>query len=177
MARKLPENPNKLIDYTNYTVKSIYLAGGCFWGVDAYIRRVKGVSFTQSGYANGHTEDPTYEEVCSGFTGYTETVRVDYSPELISLPELLERFFSVINPTSFNRQGNDVGSQYRSGVYWVNEEDEPVIENFISRLQEKYTKKILTENKSLSSFYPAENYHQDYLEKNPNGYCHIDLYS
>ena len=153
----------------------IYLAGGCFWGVEAFISRLKGVNHTEVGYANGNDLAPTYEKVCSGKTGHAECVKVTYNPEIISLTEILEKFFLIIDPYSINRQGNDIGSQYRSGIYWQENSQKNIVLSFIKEKQKKTTKKIAVETHAISNFYPAETYHQKYLEKNPNGYCHVDL--
>lgn len=155
-------------------MKEIYLAGGCFWGVEKYLGSLPGVGGTDVGYANGKTEHPSYEEVCSGSTGHTEAVRVEYDPMKISLSHILHMYFDVIDPTSLNRQGNDVGSQYRTGIYYVNSEDEMVIRQSIARLQQGYEKPVVIEVKPLENYYLAEEYHQNYLDKNPGGYCHID---
>ena len=173
MQNKLPLNINESIDYSNSHLRSIYLAGGCFWGVEAYMRRVKGVASTEVGYANGRTPDPTYDEVCNMNTGHAETVHVRYDPEIVTLDELLKEFFKVVDPTTFNRQGNDVGSQYRSGVYFTDPEDEMVIRLHIDRLASEHQSRIVTEIKPMICFFRAEEYHQSYLEKNPGGYCHI----
>lgn len=153
----------------------IYLAGGCFWGVEAYIDRLPGVLSTDVGYANGNTEDPSYEDVCYRNTGHAETVHVVFDPKKLPLPELLRAFFEVVDPTTKDRQGNDRGSQYRSGIYYVDKADLPVIEKFMQTLASKYSKPILTEVLPLKNYYKAEEYHQKYLEKNPNGYCHINV--
>lgn len=173
MLNNLPANINESIDYSNSHLRSICLAGGCFWGVEAFMRRVKGVAFTEAGYANGRTSDPSYEEVCTGDTGHAEAVFLKYDPDIISLDAILGEFFSVVDPTAFNHQGNDYGSQYRSGVYFVDPADEEIIKLHISRLSSRYTKKIVTEVMPLICFFRAEEYHQSYLEKNPGGYCHI----
>lgn len=170
---KLPQNPNLSIDYSSKPLNEIWLAGGCFWGVEAYMRRVEGVASTSVGYANGTTENPTYEEVCNNGTGHAETVHVKYDPSLISLEGILKEFFSIIDPTSFNRQGGDVGPQYRSGIYYKNQADADIALDFVAKLQAKFSKPIITEIKPLKHYYLAEDYHQSYLEKNPNGYCHI----
>ena len=156
-------------------MKQIYLAGGCFWGTEAYFERLKGVTDTLCGYANGKTANPTYEEVCRANTGYAETVFIEYDPSVISLEKLLTEFFKTIDPTTKNRQGNDIGSQYRSGIYFVDAADAPVIQNLFADKQKKCIKPIVTEALPLSNFYPAEAYHQHYLDKNPGGYCHVDL--
>lgn len=169
------ENPNLGVDYSGSKLKEIWLAGGCFWGVEAYMARVYGVADAISGYANGTTENPTYEEVCGGDTGYAETVRVLYDPERVELSVLLQYFFKIIDPTAVGRQGNDVGSQYRSGVYYKDSEDLEIIQAVTGQVQEKYDEPVVTEVTPLTAFYEAEDYHQDYLEKNPNGYCHVDF--
>lgn len=156
-------------------MREIALAGGCFWGVDEFFSRKEGVISTKSGYSNGHKANPTYEEVCTGTTGHAETVLITYDEEKISLETILLKFFKVIDPTSLNKQGNDIGTQYRTGIYFIHSEDEIVARNFISKMQEKYSKPIVVEVEALRNFYDAEEYHQDYLKKNPRGYCHIDL--
>ncbi|MDR1578734.1 MAG: peptide-methionine (R)-S-oxide reductase MsrB [Synergistaceae bacterium] len=153
--------------------REIFFAGGCFWGLERYMSLIPGVTETVAGYANGRTESPSYEDVCSGDTGYAETVRVRYDDGWISLPFLLERFCDVIDPASVNRQGNDIGEQYRSGIYYTDEADREIIEASLRGLQERTAKPVVVECKSLENFWPAEEYHQKYLEKNPNGYCHI----
>lgn len=156
-------------------MKEIYLAGGCFWGLQAYMDLRKGVVETVVGYANGNTESPTYQQVCTNTTGYAETVYIKYDENIIALEKILQDFWKVIDPTLMNRQGGDVGTQYRTGIYYTNEEDLTVIKLSVDNEREKYNKPIVTEIERLRSFYPAEEYHQKYLEKNPNGYCHIDL--
>ena len=155
--------------------KHIYFAGGCFWGTEAYFAKLKGVISTLCGYVNGTTEDPTYEDVCRLDTGHAETVLVEYEPSAIQTEKLLTEFFKTIDPTAINRQGNDIGTQYRSGIYYIDEADAPIIKNYVLKKQEEYAKPIATEVLPLRNFYPAEEYHQQYLEKNPNGYCHVDL--
>lgn len=156
-------------------IKKIYLAGGCFWGVEAYMKRINGVIDANSGYANGITENPTYEDVIHNGTGHAETVEVIYNSEKISLETLLKYYFRIIDPTSLNKQGNDKGTQYRTGIYYTDLEDKEIIEKEITLLQKNYPKKIMVEVTPLIRFDLAEDYHQDYLKKNPNGYCHIDL--
>jgi peptide-methionine (S)-S-oxide reductase len=156
-------------------LKEIYFAGGCFWGVEEYFSRVNGVIETKVGYANGIKENPTYEEVCTGTTKHAETVYVRYDESVITLEELLQKFFNIIDPTLLNRQGGDIGNQYRTGVYYVDEEDKNKIAKYMDEVQKNYTEKIVTELLPLKCFYLAEDYHQKYLKKNPNGYCHIDL--
>ncbi|QUH25772.1 peptide-methionine (S)-S-oxide reductase MsrA [Serpentinicella alkaliphila] len=156
-------------------MKEIVLAGGCFWGVEAYMGRIKGVVETLVGYSNGDLVDPTYEDVKTSTTGHAEVCYIKYDENIISLEALLNKFWNIIDPTVFNRQGPDIGSQYRTGIFYINEEDLKTIIKTKEEQQKKYDKKIVTEIEPLKSFYPAEEYHQKYLEKNPNGYCHIDL--
>ena len=159
------------------SLKVVYLAGGCFWGVEAFISRLKGVNQTEVGYANGRDLAPTYEKVCSGKTGHAETVKVTYNPKIISLNEILERYFSIVDPYSKNRQGPDIGTQYRTGIYWQEESQKDIVLKFLKEKQSKSSKRIAIEARAISSFYPAEAYHQKYLERNPQGYCHVDLNS
>lgn len=168
-------NPNQDIDYSQSELRDIYLAGGCFWGVEAFFSQVRGVAEATSGYANGNGEDPSYEDVIKGEQGFAETVHVKYDPERIELKKLLEYFFRVIDPTSVNRQGFDNGIQYRSGIYYTDESDLNVINSVVAEVQMKYEQEIVTEVEPLTNFYLAEEYHQNYLDKNPDGYCHIDL--
>ena len=165
---------NKLLNmFSRQSV--IYLAGGCFWGVEAFISRLKGVNNTEVGYANGNDLAPTYEKVCSGKTMHAETVKVTFNPEIISLEEILENFFKIIDPYTKNRQGADIGTQYRTGIYWQDPADKKVVINFLRAKQKSVSKRIVVETHEIYSFYPAEDYHQKYLEKNPQGYCHVDL--
>ena len=166
---------NKMTDEEN--LHTIYLAGGCFWGVEAYMKKLPGVKDTEVGYANGNTENPTYEEVCYNNTGHAETVKVVYDTQLITTQQLLDGFFKVVDPTSVNKQGNDRGSQYRSGIYYVDEEDRDIAEKVLAEQEKRNAVPVVTELLPLSNFYPAEEYHQDYLDKNPGGYCHINLNS
>lgn len=154
-------------------MKEIYLAAGCFWGAEHYFSLIPGVVGTEVGYANGNTKNPSYEDVCRHDTGHAETVRVQYDPKKISLSFLLDLFFSAIDPTSRNRQGNDIGRQYRSGIYYTDPEDQPIIEGAVTLLGESYHKPIAIEVRPLKSYYTAEEYHQKYLVKYPGGYCHI----
>jgi len=156
-------------------MNTIYLAGGCFWGVEGYFKRIEGVKGTTCGYANGRAENPSYEDVCRHDTGHAETVKVDFDDEVISLEDLLIYYFRIIDPVSVNKQGNDVGTQYRTGIYYTDENQLPVIKAAIEREQRKYNEKIAVEVLPIENFYSAEEYHQDYLDKNPNGYCHINL--
>lgn len=153
--------------------REIFLAGGCFWGLERYVSLLPGVLETEAGYANGSTPSPSYEDVCSGETGHAETVRVCYDDGRIGLPFLLERFYDAIDPTSLNRQGSDIGEQYRSGIYYADGSDREIIETSLRDLQKRQVKPVAVECKPLENFWPAEEYHQKYLEKNPGGYCHI----
>lgn len=154
-------------------IREIFLAGGCFWGVEKYLSLLNGVTETEVGYANGDTEYPSYDEVCRCGTGHAETVKVKYDADIISLPFLLEQFYDIIDPTSVNRQGGDIGVQYRTGIYFTDPADLPVIKRSLDALLEKHTAALAIEVKLLENYYPAEEYHQKYLEKNPGGYCHI----
>lgn len=154
--------------------KEIYLAGGCFWGTEAFMQRINGVIDAESGYANGNSLNPTYQEVCKG-SGHAEVVKVTYDPAQISLAKLLNYYFQVIDPISINQQGEDKGIQYRTGIYYVDPQDSPVITEALADLQKQYTQPLAVENEMLEHYFPAEEYHQDYLDKNPNGYCHIDI--
>ncbi len=151
----------------------IYFAGGCFWGVEEYFARIPGVYNVTSGFANGTTENPSYEDVIYRNTGHAETVHIQYDPGIVSLKTLSEQFFKIVNPISVNKQGNDVGTQYRSGIYYVDESDIPILESVFAEVQKKYSIPIVTELEPLDHYFLAEDYHQDYLAKNPNGYCHI----
>ncbi|WP_191963635.1 bifunctional peptide-methionine (S)-S-oxide reductase MsrA/peptide-methionine (R)-S-oxide reductase MsrB [Neisseria zalophi] len=155
--------------------KTIYLAGGCFWGLEAYFQRIDGVVDAVSGYANGKTEHPSYEDVVYRDTGHAETVRVTYDADKLSLDDILQYYFRVVDPTSLNKQGNDRGTQYRTGIYFTDAAEQPVIAAALKREQAKYKLPIVVENQPLKQFAEAEEYHQDYLIKNPNGYCHIDI--
>ena len=150
----------------------VYFAGGCFWGVEHMMSLVPGVTEAKSGYAQGSMENPDYRTVVSGTTGHRETVEVRYNPDMVSLTELVQLFFSAIDPTVQNRQGNDVGSQYQTGIYYTNEADGEVIRQLAAAEKEKHPA-FVVEIAPLTAFYDAEDYHQDYLIKNPGGYCHL----
>ena len=153
--------------------KEIYLAGGCFWGLEKYLSMVKGITNTEVGYANGKTQHPTYEDVCYRKTDHAETVKISYDPDQISLEQILELYYDAVDPLSMNKQGNDIGTQYRTGIYYVDNEDIAVIRRSLERLQRKYKKPVVIEVSPLENYYTAEKYHQKYLDKNPGGYCHI----
>lgn len=156
-------------------MRKIWLAGGCFWGVEAYFLQLKGVLDTQVGYGQGTIDQPTYQQVCSGTTGYTEVCEITYDEKHLPLPKLLEHFFRIIDPTTLNRQGPDRGNQYRSGVYYSSDDEKEIIVNFINEMQPHYMDPIVVEVEPMKSFFPAEDYHQRYLEKTPGGYCHVNL--
>lgn len=156
-------------------MKEIYLAGGCFWGTEHFFKQIDGVLETEVGFANGHTQNPTYKEVCTNVTGFAETVHIKYDEKKIDLEFLLDMYFKAIDPTSLNRQGGDSGTQYRTGVYYTSCDQLPIIKKVFDQQQKLLTQPIAVEIKALQNFYPAEEYHQDYLDKNPNGYCHLPL--
>ena len=173
--KKTSNNPNKNIDYSKSNLKKIYLAGGCFWGIEAYMERIYGVADAVNGYANGKTQNPKYEDLLYRNSGHAETVEVTYDPAKVSLEKLLYDYLKVVDPTSMNKQGNDRGTQYRTGVYYIDEKDKKLIQSVLEKEQQKYSDRIVVEVLPLEHFAKAEEYHQNYLEKNPNGYCHIDL--
>ena len=151
----------------------IYFAGGCFWGTEHFFKQIRGVLATEVGYANGNTKNPTYEEVCTDATGFAEAVHIKYDPNVVSLDFLVKLYFVSIDPTSYNRQGNDRGSQYRTGVYYTDPADRSIIKKVFDAEERKYSVPLEVELLPLKNFYTAEEYHQDYLEKNPQGYCHL----
>ena len=157
-------------------MKTIYLAGGCFWGVQKYFDQFDGVIRTEAGYANGAKPSPSYEDVCRG-SGHAETVRIDFDEQVISLTRLLEYYFMVIDPLSYNRQGPDEGIQYRTGIYYDDETLLPEAKEFYDRREAEEMARsfepLAVELLPLSGYWPAEEYHQKYLDKNPGGYCHI----
>ena len=154
--------------------KKIYFAGGCFWGTDHLFSLVDGVVKTTAGYANSVVPYPSYEQVCTGRTGAAETVEVEYEDTKVGLTDLLSIYFRSIDPTTLNRQGNDIGTQYRTGIYYTDAADLPVIEAFVAAVQRRHKEPLAVEVRPLVNFYPAELYHQEYLYKNPQGYCHVD---
>ncbi len=158
-------------------ISHIYFAGGCFWGIEEYFSRVPGVLDATAGYANGEIDNPFYEQVCTGLTGFAEAVHVRYDPYFIDLGLLTELFFEVIDPISLNRQGADVGTQYRTGMYYTDQKDEKILTGVRDLVQKGYKNPIAVEILPLKNFYPAEAYHQEYLKKHPHGYCHVDFSS
>lgn len=157
--------------YSN--MKEIYFAGGCFWGTEHYFKQLRGVVDTKVGYANGNTDNPTYREVCTDKTGFAETVRVVYDPDVITLEFLTEMYFRAIDPTSVDQQGPDIGSQYRTGIYYKDDADKAEIRKVYDSMRQKLGSRMAVEFLPLKNFYYAEEYHQDYLDKNPAGYCHL----
>ena len=155
-------------------MKEIYLAGGCFWGMQKFFDQFEGVIETEVGYANGQTENPKYPDVKAQKTGHAETLYVKYDSSMITLKQILEYFYMAIDPTSLNQQGEDVGTSYRTGIYYLNEEDHAIALQVTSEKQKDYKDPIVVEIEPLHCYYGAEEYHQKYLEKNPEGYCHID---
>lgn len=156
------------------SVETIVLGGGCFWCTEAVFKEVRGITDVESGYSNGHVRQPTYEQVCTGTTGHNEVVKLTYDPQQISVRQILEIFFVVHDPTQLNRQGNDTGTQYRSGIYCTTQQQKQVADDMIREMsQDKlFGKPIVTEVAALDNYWPAEEYHQDFFEKNPfQGYC------
>lgn len=155
----------------------IYFAGGCFWGTEHYMSQFPGVLDTSVGYANGKLHNPAYEQVYTDQTGHVECVKVTYDPEVITLAALCRLFFRSIDPLSLNRQGDDCGTRYRTGIYWADEQDSLIVEEIYAEIQSKHDQVLAVEKAPLECFYHAEEYHQDYLYKNPEGYCHLSLHT
>ncbi len=156
-------------------MKSIIVAGGCFWGVQEYYRRLKGITLAKVGYAQSNKENPSYREVCEGKTDAVEAVYLEYDPSIISIEMIYDHLFRIIDPTSLNRQAMDVGTQYRTGIYYKDEVDRDVALYFIGKIEDKFKDEIVVEVKPIVNFFDAESYHQNYLIKNPSGYCHINF--
>ena len=154
---------------------TIYFAAGCFWGAQKYFDRVPGVISTRVGYANGRTDQPTYEQVKHQHTGHAETVEVVFDPDLLDLDELISLYYKAIDPVAVNRQGEDIGEQYRTGIYYTDPADEKLIRDMLTELQKSFSEPLAVECEPLRQFFTAEEYHQKYLEKNPEGYCHLPL--
>ena len=157
-------------------MKEIYLAGGCFWGTEHYLKQIHGVVATEVGYANGNGENPSYEEVYTDTTGFVECVKVVYDPTILALEKIVELYFHSIDPLSLNKQGNDIGTRYRTGIYYTEECDRAVIESVYNAVAKRLGEELLVELEPLHNFYSAEEYHQDYLDKNPAGYCHLPAF-
>lgn len=155
------------------TLKHIYFAGGCFWGTEHFFKQIHGVVETEVGFANGQTDNPTYEQVYTDTTGYAETVHVVFDPDKVSLEFLLRMFFVAIDPTSLNKQGHDEGTRYRTGIYYTEAADLPFIDQVYAEEQSRFAQPLVVEKVPLQNFYPADEYHQDYLDKHPDGYCHL----
>ena len=154
-------------------MKTIYFAGGCFWGTEHFMKQIEGVTFTQTGYANGNTDNPSYHQVYTDTTGFAETVLTEYDETQVNLDFLVRLFFKMIDPTSLNQQGGDKGTRYRTGIYFTDPADGEVIRKTVAEIAGGYDAPIMVEILPLKNFYAAEDYHQDYLEKNPEGYCHV----
>ncbi len=163
----------KYEDFSKDKYDTIILAGGCFWGVEKYFQYIDGVLFTDVGYVNSKTANPTYKDVTSGTSDASEGVRIIYDPKVVSLDFILSMYVKVIDPTSLNKQGNDVGRQYRTGIYYDSDSEKKIAEKFIKKISKDYKEPIAIEVMPVNNYYEAEDYHQDYLDKNPNGYCHI----
>lgn len=170
------EEKTSITDMTNNSdsIGIIYFAGGCFWGTEHFFKQINGVIATEVGFANGRTDNPTYKDVLRKNTGYAETVKVTYDAEKLDLNLLLDLYFLSIDPTSINKQGNDIGDQYRTGIYYTSNQQLPFITERIKKEALKNTQPIAVEVTPLKKYYKAEDYHQDYLEKTPGGYCHIN---
>ncbi len=157
-------------------IQTIVLGGGCFWCTEAVFLKIKGVLKVTSGYSGGTTQNPTYEQVCTGKTGHAEVLKIEYNPEIVSLETLLDVFFTIHDPTTLNRQGSDVGTQYRSIILYTTNEQKTTIDNIITSTHKKFDKPIVSEIKQLTNFYSAEDYHQNYYSKNPNNpYCSFQI--
>ena len=150
-------------------------ANGCFWCSEAIFQKINGVKEVKPGYIGGKTENPTYEDVCTGLTDHAEAIEIIFDAKLVSYQELLEVFFATHDPTTLNRQGNDVGDNYRSGIYSTDKATEAIVKTEVAKLAKNYRKPVVVEMIALKNFYKAEDYHQDYLDKNPGGYCHIPM--
>lgn len=153
--------------------KKIVFAGGCFWGTEKFFKNLRGVLETHAGYANSNIANPTYEKVCTGETGAAEAVEVTYNATTVDLKKLVELYFRTIDPRSHNRQGNDHGTQYRTGIYYTSDYQKEVAVDVVNEVEKEIKHEVAVEVKPLKNFYRAEENHQDYLDKNPGGYCHI----
>ncbi len=155
-------------------IKSFVVAGGCFWGIEYYYSLVRGVINTTSGYSGGFSKFPTYEEVYSELTGHTESVKIEYNPKETNIKKLLDHYFHITDPTTLNYQKGDIGTRYRSTLFYSTYEEKSEITNYINQIKHKYTSPIVTEVLELKEFWSAEDYHQKYLVNNPDGYCHLN---
>lgn len=159
-------------------LETVYFAGGCFWGTQKFFSSLNGVVSTEVGFANGDSEQVSYKEVCTGETAHAEVVKVTFDPQIVAFVDLVHCFLATIDPTSLNKQGGDVGTQYRTGIYFPHElvnKYQPIVQKILQQEQSKYKQPIVVENLVLRNYCSAENYHQDYLSKNPTGYCHLDF--
>jgi peptide-methionine (S)-S-oxide reductase len=156
-------------------MKKIIVAGGCFWGVEAYFKQLKGILDSSVGYVDGNMDNPTYALVCDGVATHTEACELNYDENIISLESILEHLFRICNPFSKYKQGNDIGGQYRTGVYFYDDEDEVRIRKFMKSFFKDDFVRVQTDVKKAMDYVEAETYHQDYLDKVPNGYCHVNL--
>ena len=154
-------------------MKTIFLAAGCFWGAQHYLKQIRGVVETETGFANGDTENPTYKEVYTDMTGYAEAVRVVFDPAVLSLRKLINLYFDCIEPTSVNQQGEDCGTRYRTGIYYIEPEDYLIVKEVFDDVQRGYSAPLAVEVEPIRNFFPADESHQDYLDKHPDGYCHL----
>lgn len=155
--------------------KRIVIGGGCFWGVEEYFKRLKGINKTTVGYANGNMEHPTYQDLLSRKANHAEACELYYEDSIISLNTILQHMFRFIDPFSVNKQGGDVGVQYRTGVYYQSEEDKNIANTFMETISRQFNRKVAVEVEKEKQYFLAENYHQDYLQKNPAGYCHVNM--
>ncbi|SEW13674.1 methionine-S-sulfoxide reductase [Kaistella antarctica] len=174
-VKPIKENNKTETNMEGKNIKEIYFAGGCFWGTEHLFQLVRGVVATEVGYANGKIKNPTYEQVVSHTTGFAEAVKVQYDADEVNLPLLIELYFKSIDPTTLDRQGNDVGDNYRSGIYSTDEATATVVKTEVAKLAKNYQKPVVVETIPLQNWYKAEDYHQDYLVNNPGGYCHVPL--
>jgi peptide methionine sulfoxide reductase msrA/msrB len=174
-VKPIEENNKNKTNMDGKNIREIYFAGGCFWGTEHLFQLVRGVVETEVGYANGKIKNPTYEQVISHTTGFAEAVKVKYDADQVNLPLLIDLFFKSIDPTTIDRQGNDIGDNYRSGIYSTDPETENIVKIEVAKLAKNYSQPVVVETIPLINFYKAEDYHQDYLDKNPGGYCHIPL--
>ncbi len=173
------ERINTLVAKTDFHTttheKEIYLAAGCFWGAEKFLKLIKGVTFSEVGFANGNIDNPTYEEVYTDQTGFAETVHLRYNSTIVGLRFLLEMYFKAIDPTSLNKQGEDEGTRYRTGIYYTDPADRNIIDLVVSKEAEKHGLPLQVEVMPLQNFFRADEFHQDYLDKNPSGYCHLPI--
>lgn len=157
------------------TEQHLYLAGGCFWGTQHYFKQVRGVLHTETGFANGHVDRPTYEQVYTDTTGHAEAVHIVFDADVVSAELLLRLFFKAIDPTQADGQGHDIGTRYRTGIYYTDATTAELARRLLDEEARRYSEPLTTEVAPLKSFFPADDYHQDYLDKHPDGYCHLPV--